>query len=356
MERNAHTEYLVYKKQVMKKITSILLVFVMLLLPLMLLSCKTAGNGEKEENSEVVYYTVTFNSNGGSEISPQKVTAGSKLKEPAAPIYENYIFSEWTHNGKTWDFNSDTVKGDMTLTAQWISADSLFKYSPIENTDAAEITGFKDGYNALPVNVVFPETINGLRVTAVGDGAFKDLSANDVASITLHKNIVSIGKSAFDNCVNIEINVKGSLIYVGESAFGNCNKLTSVTFGEGIERIEPEAFLGSGIKRIMLPKSLKLICEDAFSDCASLSVIVIYPIEADGSEQFVIQNSAFRDCDALKTVFFFGNENELKALLEHTDTSSNSIFVNVKKSLYSETEPTEDGSFWRMVDGEPREW
>ena len=321
----------------------------MLLLPIMLLSCKTGGEAEE---TQTVYYTVTFNSNGGSEIPSQKVATGAKVNVPADPTYDNYVFREWTYNGKVWNFNSDTVSGDMTLTAQWISADRMFKYSSVENTDTACITGFVSGYDDLPKNIVLPKIINGLNVVAVGEGAFKNLSAEKVSSITLHENIVRVEKQAFDNCKDIAIKVKGALTYVGTCAFGSCNLLTSVAFGEGLESIEPEAFIESGITGVILPKSLKLIDEDAFKACSSLAVVAIHPFE--NGTGAVINNSAFRDC-ALKKVFFFGNDEEMTSLLERT-ASGNESFKNAKKSFYSEEKPTESGSFWRMVNGEPREW
>ncbi len=322
----------------------------MLLLPIMLLSCK---NGNDVEETETVYYTVTFNSNGGSEVSSQKVAAGSNVNKPAEPTYDNYVFDEWTYNGKAWSFGNDTVKGDMTLKAEWISADALFKYSPVENTDTACITGFKDGYDPLPKNIVLPKLINGLNVVAVGEGAFKDLSSEDIASITLHENIVSVGKQAFENCKDIPITVKGALTYVGMCAFGSCNKLTSVVLGEGLEKVEPEAFIESGITKVTLPKTLKLIDEDAFKACASLTVIVMHSF-ASGTDT-AIANSAFRDCESLQTVFFYGTDAEVDSLLSRV-ASGNDYFKNAKISLYSETKPSESGSFWHMVNGSPREW
>lgn len=322
-----------------------------LLIPSMLFSCKNDGDAEV---TETVYYTVTFNSNGGSAVASQKVAQGTKISLPALPTRENYVFDKWTASGgKDWDFDNDTVTSDITLTAQWISADNLFKYEPIENTDNAVITGFKDGSSELPANIVLPDAINGLKAVAVGDGAFKGLLADDVVSITLPAGIVRIGEEAFANCADIVITVKGELTYVGECAFIGCNKLTEVTLGEGIENIFAETFLECGIKRIILPNSLKTVGEDAFKGCKALKVVVISKLSADADT--VIENSAFRECESLRTVFFRGSDSELDSLIDRT-ADGNEYFINAKFSLYSENEPTEDGAFWHIVDGEPREW
>ncbi len=330
----------------------IALLAVCLLIPSALFSCKDDGGDAGA--TEAVYYTVTFNSNGGNEVKSQKILAGAKVSKPAVPTRENYVFDKWTASGgKAWNFDINTVTADMTLTAQWISADNLFKYLPIEDTDTAAITGFKDGSGELPENIVLPDTINGLKVVAVGDGAFKELSEEDVVSVTLPEGIVRIGEEAFANCADIEITVKGALTYVGACAFIGCNKLTEITLGEGLEHIFAETFLECGIKRIILPDSLKTVGEDAFKSCTALTVVVISKLSADADT--VIENSAFRECNGLKTVFFYGNDAELDSLLDRT-ADGNECFAEAKFSLYSETEPTEDGDFWHIVDGEPREW
>ena len=329
----------------------IALLAVCLIIPSMLFSCKNDGDAEI---TKTVYYTVTFDSNGGSAIASQKVAQGAKVSLPVLPIRENYVFDKWTASGgKDWNFDSDTVMSDMTLTAQWISAENLFTYEAIEDTDTAAITGLKKGSAALPENIVLPDAINGLRVVAIGDGAFKDLSSEDISSITLPAGIVKIGEEAFANCADMVITVKGILTSVGACAFIGCNKLTEVTLGEGLEHIFAETFLECGIKKIILPNSLKAIGEDAFKSCTELTVVVISALSAD--TETVIENSAFRECESLRTVFFRGSDSELDSLIDRT-ADGNELFVNAKFSLYSETEPTVEGDFWHIVDGEPREW
>ena len=45
------------------------------------------------------------------------------------------------------------------------------------------------------------------------------------------KNIVGIGESVFENCLNIKrINIPSNVKYVGDSAFRGCKNLEKVTF------------------------------------------------------------------------------------------------------------------------------
>lgn len=80
-------------------------------------------------------YTVTFNSNGGSVVSPQIIVEGSNALKPKDPTKSGYNFKSWLLNGKTYDFNS-TVTGNITLVANWaqknytIVATRVDAYSP----------------------------------------------------------------------------------------------------------------------------------------------------------------------------------------------------------------------------------
>ena len=66
-------------------------------------------------------YTISFNSNGGSEIESQIVNKDDKVTEPESPIRERYIFKGWFIDEELtnlYDFET-TVTGDFTLYAKW---------------------------------------------------------------------------------------------------------------------------------------------------------------------------------------------------------------------------------------------
>jgi len=67
-------------------------------------------------------HTVTFNSNGGSEVAPQTVAEGAKATKPADPTKEGYTFDGWyKESGLTteWKFDTDVVTTAITLYAKW---------------------------------------------------------------------------------------------------------------------------------------------------------------------------------------------------------------------------------------------
>ncbi len=74
-------------------------------------------------------YTVTFDSDGGSNVAAQALAYGSKAVKPADPTKEGYTFDKWvTRTAGTsaantveteWDFDTNTVTTDVTLYAKW---------------------------------------------------------------------------------------------------------------------------------------------------------------------------------------------------------------------------------------------
>ena len=70
-----------------------------------------------------VKYTVTFNSNGGSEIKAKEVEYNTTISAPeTAPTKEHYTFAGWFSDSETtaeYDFADTPITGDLTLYAKW---------------------------------------------------------------------------------------------------------------------------------------------------------------------------------------------------------------------------------------------
>ena len=66
--------------------------------------------------------TVTFESNGGTEVPAQTVRYGEKLTKPEDPLREGFHLEGWYRDidlKEPWNFEEDTVQGNMTLFAKW---------------------------------------------------------------------------------------------------------------------------------------------------------------------------------------------------------------------------------------------
>ncbi len=82
------------------------------------------------------YMTVSFNSNGGTEVAPITVQSGNRIAKPGDPIRESdfngeYEFRGWTLDGETFDFDTKIYK-NFTLNAEW---KKVFTVSFNSNTD-----------------------------------------------------------------------------------------------------------------------------------------------------------------------------------------------------------------------------
>ena len=83
-----------------------------------------------------VYYTVTFNSNGGSAVESQTVKAGETATKPENPTKEGYTFVAWfTDEEMTIPYVFATpVSADVTLYARWLE-NVIPTPEPNDNTD-----------------------------------------------------------------------------------------------------------------------------------------------------------------------------------------------------------------------------
>ena len=81
-----------------------------------ILSC--SNNSDGASAPVLTYRTVTFNSDGGSEVAAQKVLTGAKAKKPADPAKTGYTFGGWFKGDAAFDFDK-AVNEDVTLTARW---------------------------------------------------------------------------------------------------------------------------------------------------------------------------------------------------------------------------------------------
>ena len=82
------------------------------------------GGGSKDEDAGKTH-TVTFDTNGGSEVAPQTVAHKGKVTKPANPtkidpVKGEYTFLDWRNGTVLWDFDTDKVLKDITLTARWL--------------------------------------------------------------------------------------------------------------------------------------------------------------------------------------------------------------------------------------------
>lgn len=68
------------------------------------------------------YYTVTFDTDGGSSVPAQSVRSGQKATKPADPTKASNTFGGWYKENTfttAWDFSTDTIAADTTIYAKF---------------------------------------------------------------------------------------------------------------------------------------------------------------------------------------------------------------------------------------------
>lgn len=80
----------------------------------------TLGIGCKNSSSDedITYYTVTFDSNGGSSVDTQTVQRGKMAVEPRSPTRNGYTFDGWYDGNTKFSFYT-YIYEDIRLTAKW---------------------------------------------------------------------------------------------------------------------------------------------------------------------------------------------------------------------------------------------
>lgn len=105
------------------------------------------------------------------------------------------------------------------------------------NNGTITITGYAGSGGA----VVIPNTITGLPVTSIGEGAF--ITNLSIINVTIPDSVTSIGSYAFSGsglCGGITIG--GNVTNIGVCAFASCYNLTNVTISGGVASIGLLAF------------------------------------------------------------------------------------------------------------------
>lgn len=181
---------------------------------------------------------------------------------------------------------------------------SAFTFTKNSAGTEYSITGLR---STISGDCIIPNTYNGLPVTTINKSAFSSSRCQNVTSLKIQENLVSIDSTAFSNAKNlvkIEISednpvyksegnciiekatntlVKGcktSIIpeyveIIGEYAFSQC-EMDTITIPESVHTIERSVFnLCSNLTEIIIPKSVSSIGINPFTKCTNLTNIVV---------------------------------------------------------------------------------
>ena len=165
-----------------------------------------------------------------------------------------------------------------------IISESDLEFSFNDDLTEVTITRFKyDRYDDAKKKydgkvIEIPSKIQGIPVTAIGNGAFT-YKGDNISGLWIPNSVTKISSYAFDSSYFPSIRLPDGLKTITVGMFQSC-KAKSVTIPSSVTRIRSHAFSGSQIESISIPK-----------DC----------IIEGGTGDLM---SAFQDCSKLKTVTF----------------------------------------------------
>ena len=172
-------------------------------------------------------YTVSFNSDGGTEVENQLVEEDSFASNPQEPTKAAYYFDGWDY-----DFTKP-ISGEVVVKARWIIDERLNQFDYTSTATTCEITGVKD---KSVTSVEIPE-----YVTSIGKRAFE--GCVDLKSLIIPDNVVSIGEGAFSRCSGlINVSLGNRVTYIGERAFYDCRALSNINIPDSVNYIGDYAF------------------------------------------------------------------------------------------------------------------
>lgn len=195
------------------------------------------------------YYTVTFDSNGGSELPSQQVLSGNSAVRPDNPFRTDYNFEgcfvSIEEDARQWIFETDRVTSDITLYARWI-----LKEVEIEATPSLVFERNSNGYTVTDVGdeeyIVIPSTYEGESVTTIGEGSF---ARKQITLVIIPDSVDTIERNAFHNCsvlVNVDISVNSNLTTIGSNAFSGNSSLESIFIPKNVSSIGDSVFNNAG--------------------------------------------------------------------------------------------------------------
>lgn len=215
-----------------------------------------------EENALPIY-TVTFDTDGGSSISPIEVQKGNSIAKPSNPIKDGYAFKGWKSNkeGPYYYYFGSQVTNDMTLYADWVliqditvsfyDGDRLIEtrtckndslnYFPEMNFDGFTLTWKLDGANTTYIGKAFslPYSDSEYRFYAFFETDLLEISPDGSICAT------SKLKGSTIETLNIPNSIKGIIVTtIKDSGFQGCSNLLSITLPDSISTIGTDAFNG----------------------------------------------------------------------------------------------------------------
>ena len=185
----------------------------------------------------------------------------------------------------------ENEEGGITITRYVGTDQDVIIPMKIKEKAVTQIGGMAFSRNDTIVSVEIPDSVTLIKYSAfegcpflttvslphglesIDDGAFRDCFR--LSTVTLPDTLINVGGESFANCTLLKhINIPKSVIKIYDEAFQNSG-IETIDFENGIEEIGACAFLGTDIKTVVLPKSVRKLGYAAFGSCSRLESVAL---------------------------------------------------------------------------------
>ena len=304
---------------------------------------QSIGDGAFEGCSALV--KITFKGAANNEAVSLRIGEGAFR---SCTLLTEVLFDA---KSRVTDLGAEAFKGCVRLTQISLPASlTVIGANAFESTKLASVIFAENGnlteigasaFTKLPLAVLkFPASLQ-----TIGESAFYQNQSLTSVEFAADGADLTLGDYAFQECEKIEsIIIPENVVGIGEGVFLDCKKLASVTvdennqyfvtddgvlFDKGYTRLlfypagktgvfetpEQMTSIGAGVFKenegltgIKIGKNVTFIGKEAFKDCENFETV---EFEEGGTEELVLEEGAFRWCDALKP---FTLPNRVKAL------------------------------------------
>ena len=132
--------------------------------------------------------------------------------------------------------------------------------------------------------VTIPSTVEGYKVTAIGESAF--VMCSGLTKVVIPGTVTAIGEYAFFQTNLTTVTIPNSIKTIEKDAFYGCNKLTSVNLPNSVTTIGNGAFERTGLTNVIIPNSVVTIGTNPFAYCSNLKSLAV----EDGNTVYHSQN------------------------------------------------------------------
>lgn len=232
--------------------------------------------------------------------------------------------------------------------------------------------------NTNDAEIVIPQSIDGKRVTGIGDAAFYQLGniesvriptgvtsigenafcwCSSLSDVSIPQTVESIGKYAFEGTlwleeqlqqnngmayvnqilIAIDENISGSVTIpdgvagIGSNVFSDCSSLTNISIPDSVTSIGDGAFYNcSGLSDVNLPENVTEIGSDAFYGCSGLTGIDIPNRVTSIGERAFFNCSSLSDVGIPQSVESIGGSafNNTPWIEEQIDQNDGLVIIN----------------------------